>query len=457
MLPFNCAFVAGTLGIEIPDAWKETVITSVFTDSRAPEPGGLFVALVGDHFNGHAYVLDAFRAGAVAAICSEPIETDLPVFYVRDTREAFLALAAGYRGLFQNIPVVGLTGSVGKTTTKEMTAQVLSAKYITAKTQGNLNNEVGMPQTILSFAENIEAAVVEMGMNHAGEISRLSKACRPTLAIITNIGTSHIGNLGSREAIMRAKLEILDGMEPGSTLILNGDNDLLGAYANDKYHIITFGIENRTADVLADAIHTVGSGTAFNILYGGDVYEAFIPVPGEHNVANALAAFTAGVQVGVDPSDAAKALAGYKPTGLRQHIEDIDGITFIEDCYNASPDSVKANLVALMSIDAKRHVAVLGDMKELGSVTEEAHYDCGVTAAAKGVDIVFGLGEASRDICRGAQEKQIPQAEHFTDAEALAARLVEVLRPGDAVLFKASRAMRLETVIERVKQLYLEA
>ena len=427
----------------------KTEFSAVYTDSRKPASGGLFIALEGGRFDGHDFIKNAVSAGAAAVMCRKETDVPLPVIYVNDTREALLSLAEYYRSQF-SIPVAGITGSVGKTTVKEMTALVLSTKYNTVKTQGNLNNDIGMPMTIFSIDETSEAAVIEMGMNHKDEISRLARVSKPDIGIITNIGVSHIENLGSRENILKAKLEILNGMKKGSPLILNGDNDLLSGVSNDDYDIIFFGIENDKCAVGAENIEQSPDGVKFLIAYGGNKYNAYIPSAGIHNVYNALAAFTAGISLGIEPRKAADALKNYVPAGMRQKITRKSGITFIEDCYNASPDSVRAGLGALAAMDSKRRIAVLGDMLELGGYSEKAHRESGKCAAENNVDILLAYGTASEYTADEAEKNGVKEVYSYTDSAAAAEKLLSVLKEGDAVLFKASRGMKLENVLNAV-------
>ena len=420
--------------------------TGVYTDSRKPVKGGLFIALEGDRFDGHDFIKNAKEDGAAAVLCRKKCETELPVIYVDDTKKALLDLASYYRGFF-DIPVVGLTGSVGKTTTKEMTALVVASEYNTIKTQGNLNNDIGMPMTLFNIEETTEAAVIEMGMNHKGEISALTAVSRPSLSIITNVGVSHIENLGSRENILSAKLEILEGMKKGSALIINGDNDLLSTVENDGYDIVFFGIENEKCHVKATDLEMTQDGTRCNILFENNKYECFVPVAGIHNVYDALSAFAAGVKLGISPEKAAAAIAQYVPAGMRQKVVEKNGIVFIEDCYNASPDSVKAGINTLHTIKSQRHIAVLGDMLELGDYSETAHRECGKYAAEKGTDVLFAYGKASAFTADEAEKSSMNEVYHYTDEKLLAEKLSGFIKEGDAILFKASRGMKLENII----------
>ncbi len=421
----------------------------VYTDSRKPIKGGLFIALEGERFDGHDFIKNAQADGAAAVLCRKETACDLPVIYVEDTKKALLALAAYYRSLF-DIKLVGLTGSVGKTTTKEMTALVVQSEYKTVKTQGNLNNDIGMPLTLFNIDETTQAAVIEMGMNHSGEIAALTVVSKPDVSIITNIGVSHIENLGSRENILNAKLEILEGMKKGSTLIVNGDNDLLSQVANDDYNIVFFGMDNDKCDVKATDIVQTAEGTKCNFIYSNEKYGVYIPITGLHNVYNALAAFTAGVYIGIEPQKAADAIKQYVPAGMRQKTVSKNGIMFIEDCYNASPDSVKAGINTLISMGAKRTIAVLGDMLELGDYSETAHSICGEYAAENGVNVLFAYGPQSRFTAEKAKERGIQNVYFFEDETAVAEKINDMILPGDAVLFKASRGMKLENVIHYI-------
>lgn len=425
---------------------KNGSFTGVSTDSRNIAAGGLFIALEGERFDGHDFINAAVQAGAAAIMCRKQTDCTIPVIYVDDTRDALLRLAKYYRSLFP-VKVVGLTGSVGKTTTKEMTALVLSSRYRTVKTQGNLNNDIGMPLTLFHIEETTQAAVIEMGMNHRGEISRLTAVSRPDSAIITNIGVSHIENLGSRENILKAKLEVLEGMQKGSYLFLNGDNDLLSTVKNDDYHIIFFGIDNPQCAVRAENIRMNAEFTECDVVFDSKTYPMTVPVAGIHNVYDALAAFTAGVYTGVDPEQAAEAIAGYIPAGMRQKVTKKSGMTFIEDCYNASPDSVKAALNTLSAVPCERRIAVLGDMLELGSFSEKAHSDCGAYAGEKQIDMLFAYGEQSKFTAKAAEKNGVKAVFTFIEGRALAETLFAELKSGDAVLFKASRGMKLENII----------
>lgn len=422
---------------------------SVCIDSREITPGCLFFAIKGDNFDGHVFVRTALEKGAAAAVCSEPVDCEGAVIRVDDTRKAFLALAGYYRAMF-DIPVVGLTGSVGKTTTKDMTAAVIGSVYKTLATQGNLNNDIGLPRMCFRLDETYEAAVLEMGMNHRGEISLLTNVARPSIGMITNIGVSHIENLGSREGILEAKLEILEGMQPDAPLVLNADNDLLGAAAAAiERPVYTYGIES-DADMRAVDIVEGSASTCFTLVYGEEQARVELPVLGRHNVSNACAAALCGRLLGISLEQAAAALADYVPDARRQKIVEHGGITVIEDCYNASPDSVGASLGVLCQVAQGRKIAVLADMLELGDHARAAHTQCGEKAAELSVDILLAYGENARFYVEGAKGVE---ARLYSDKSELTHELFGMLRAGDTVLFKGSRGMKLEECVEKLYRL----
>lgn len=419
---------------------------AVTTDTRAIAQDGLFIALRGERFDGHSFAAQALAQGAAAVVTERDLGLGERQLLVADTHRALLALAGYYRSLFQ-IPVIGVTGSVGKTTTKEMIHTVLSAKYNTLKNEGNLNNEIGVPLTLFRLEKAHEAAVIEMGMSGFGEIARMTRAVRPDAAVISNIGVSHIEKLGSQEGILRAKLEILDGMAPTAPLFLNGDDPLLATVRPGAHPVTFYGIEQDRCSVQALHLTSEGAGTDFALQFPGGTGRVSLPCPGRHNVYNALAAFAVGVYAGVEPQAAMEALRGYVPAGMRQRIRKAGGATFIEDCYNASPDSVAAALAVLAEMQAARRIAVLGDMLELGAVSEQAHATSGKLAAQRGVSILMTYGERSAATAQAARACGLRDVRAYDDKRQLADDLAAELRQGDAVLFKASRGMKLEDVI----------
>lgn len=423
---------------------------SVCTDTRKIVPGCLFVCLKGEKFDGNEFASAAIEKGAVAVICDRDCGLGDRQIVVENTGRALLSLAAWYRSQFK-IPVVGVTGSVGKTTTKEMIACVMRAKYKTLKNEGNLNNEIGVPITLFGLDDSYNAAVIEMGMNHFGEIDRLTNAVKPTCAVISNIGVSHIENLGSREGILKAKLEILNGMAPDAPLIVNADNDMLGNLGFTDRPLITFGIDSKSADYRADNISFDDACASFDLIVKGEYKEKIeLPVSGLHNILNALAAVAVGDLHGVTYAMAKDALSGYETTGMRQKTVLKCGITFIEDCYNASPDSQKAALTVLGDMKGKRKIAVLGDMLELGSYSRQLHETVGGFVSENKIDILLTFGENSVWINKAAESGGVAVSFHFDSKKDLSDKLFSILESGDAVLFKASRGMKFEEIISDI-------
>lgn len=428
----------------------EAEITDVCTDTRNMPEGCLFLALRGANFDGHNFAKRAVENGAVAAVTEYEIE-GCPCIVVPDTRRALLSIAAYYRKKFTPV-LVGVTGSVGKTTSKEMIALVLSSQYETLKTQGNLNNEIGLPKTLMELKSSHEAAVIEMGMSDFGEIHRLSCTTQPTIGVITNIGFSHIENLGSQEGILKAKLEILDGMAEDAPLIVSGDDPFLAPLKNTLSRpVYTYGIENENADVRAAGIEAGEGNTEFDIIDKGEkTCRVNLPCVGLHNVLDALGAYCAGRLAGIEPERIAEALGSYKTVGFRQNIEQHGTYTVIADCYNASPDSMRAALHVLKEMKSSgRKLAVLGDMLELGKLSRKLHEMVGAMALVSGADHIFCYGENARYIADAAAEGGA-SVFHTEDKTELCSAVRAYLRTGDLLLFKASRGMHLEDCIKEI-------
>lgn len=435
--------------------WEEISISSISSDTRQITPECLFVAFKGERFDGHTFIEKAFALGAVAALSNDAgVDKDAfdgkPIIYVEDTLLAFGALAAYYKEKFP-VFTVGVTGSVGKTSTKEMIYAVMNQKYKVLKTEGNFNNQIGMPRTLFALDSSYKGAVLEMGMCYPGEISYLTHIAKPDLGVITNIGVSHLENLGSRENILKAKLEILEGMPEHGKLIANADNDMLQTVREQLGdRVLWYGME-QPADITAKEIRQIGDATAFTICYQGEEYAASIPAIGVHNVYNALAGFLVGIQIGLSPAEIIESFQNYRNAGMRQRISDQNGIKLIEDCYNASPDSMNSAIQVISSISCTgKRVAVLGDMLELGKDSGQMHYEVGQKAAASQIDELFCYGEEAKAILQGALDNGMERVSHFTDPDALAEALKENLSKGDAVIFKASRGIHLEDVIAKV-------
>jgi len=417
-------------------------IENFCTDSRNIEPNSLYIPLIGEKFDGHDFIIDSFEKGALISLTSKSITTEKPLILVEDTLKAFQDIAK-YHRKNKNIPVIALTGSVGKTTTKDMLHAVLSKKYNVLKTEGNFNNHIGVPKTLLRL-DNHNMAIIEMGMNHAGEMSVLSQIACPDLAIINNIGYSHIGNLGSRENILKAKLEITDALSKDGKLIVNNDDEYLSTLDNDN--LIKFGIKN-PSDLTAYDIEIDDTTTKFKVSINNQEYDFILPLPGEHFVYNALAAITVGNIYGISPIDMADSLKNMSFTKMRMDIIEKNSIKIINDAYNASPDSMKASLNSLIAVKGDRKIAVLADMLELGEFSESIHFEIGKSIDKEKIDYVWAYGNDAIEIINGALNNGIKNAKFFNDKEMLIKEVKELLQPNDCVLIKGSRGMKMDEVV----------
>lgn len=427
----------------------ETIATAVSlsTDTRAIEKDGVFVALRGDCFDGHDFLPQAVLQGAGILVVEQPLPScAVTTIVVEDTRQALLDIAKGYRALFP-IPLVAVTGSVGKTTTKEMIASVLEQKYHCLKTEGNFNNEIGLPLTLLRLDDSYGIGVVELGMSHAGEIARMAPVAAADTAVISNIGMSHIEHLGSRENILRAKLEIREGFSENGELWVNGDDDLLQTVDGAR----TYGCaEGR--DLVAREVELTEDGSRFTVELDGERYPISLHIPGRHNVYNALAAIAVGRRFGVEPAAIVRGLEQSESVGMRMRLEQVEGLSLIVDCYNASPDSMRAALTVLQHHTSTRKIAVLGDMLEMGSFAPRAHREVGLFAGKVGADAVFCLGEQAACLAEGARESGVASVVCATSMEELLQQLLPFLRNGDGVLIKGSRGMKMERVCDAIQQ-----
>ena len=440
----------GTLLHGDPDA----TFIDISTDTRVIKPGMLFVALKGDSFDGHNFVEAAFSSGAAGCVVSREMDADGNVILVKDTLKALGDIAAFYRNQF-SIPFVGITGSVGKTTTKDMIACALSAKYNVLKTQGNFNNQIGLPLTLFRLTDEHEIGVTEMGMSGFGEIDALAGMVKPDTAVFTNIGLSHIEKLGSRENILKAKTEMLNHLQPDGFVVLCGDDDMLWSLKDSlAFSHVYYGVENKACDIFATDISTTDTKeTTFTIREGNDSLKVTIPVLGEHNIKNALAAYATAMHHGVDRAAFVTAMRNFVPGKMRQNILEVSGITVINDCYNASPSSVEAGLKILSQIDKnRRKIAVLGDMLEMGKWSVDAHALVGKMVVDNKVDYLVTVGKNSVHIAKGAEEAGFAK-DHVISFETnnqVIAYLDTLLTTGDIVLVKASRGMKLEEVVEHI-------
>ena len=437
-------------GIEPEKELSGEMISAVTTDSRCIQPGCVFVAFPGARFDGHDFAAQAIAQGAAYVV----VNHDVPgvpaerLIYSPNSYRAMLQIGRNYRAQFAP-QLVGITGSVGKTTTKEFTAAVLAAFGPTIKTAGNQNNELGLPNTLLQLTADTAYGAVEMGMSHLGEISRLSRCAQPAAGIITCIGVSHLETLGSRENILRAKLEICDGLPQGAPLALNGDDPYLrGAVLPAHVRPVWYAIDDSRAEVTACRIQQAADHTCFTIqdtAYGS--FPVTIPAIGRHTVYDALAAYTAVTRLGLSAERAAAALSDFAQTGMRQHVVQASGVTVIEDCYNANPDSMRAALQMFRTYPCQRRFALLGDMLELGSISDAAHAELGTLAAHSGLAGLVTYGDCAAGIAQAARAAGL-MTRHVNSHGEAAAALVEWVRPGDAVLVKASRGMALEKALD---------
>ena len=430
----------------IADVKEDCYITSVVTDSRRACKNSVFIAIVGERVNGEKYAKSALENGCEFVITEHKID-DIPAdkqAVVPSVLDASVQMGANFRKNY-DIKIIGVTGSVGKTTTKEFIYRAISPFAKTVKSEGNRNNELGMPKTMYGFSHDDEIGILEMGMEAVGDVHKLSLRAKPVAAVITGIGISHLERLGSRENILKAKLEICDGMSDDGILVLNGDDDFL-PYADIKKPKtkVFFAIENKDADVTAENIRLDGRKTLFTIkdkLYGE--FECEIPTVGAHNVMNAISAYALVTRMGYDAKKTAENLSGYKVSGWRQNFVDKGGITFIEDCYNASPDSERAAVNTLVSVAKGRKICAFGDMMELGSAEKELHRQMGEYARAKGVDCMWTYGDLAQNTAEGFGEGAV----HFTDRQAYTDFIKKNLKVGDTIVFKASHSRRFEDIL----------
>lgn len=441
----------------IGDASAEVV--SVCTDSREAERGSMFVAIIGERVDGHGYIGNVIRSEAACALCSRMPEEvgNLPVILVEDTVAALGRLGHEYsKGC--RAKRVGVTGSVGKTTTKEFIASVLSTAGRVWKTEGNFNSTVGLPMSLLTLPEEADYAVLEMGMTGPGEIALLSDIACPEIGVITTIGTAHMELLGSRENIAKAKLEIKSSLAKDGHLLLCGNEPLLENEGKRDGRVSYFSADSENTDYYAYNINSDEGGMTFDAFCKGKhLYDLEIPVIGKHNVAAALAGIAVGDMLGIDGERIRHGIAAYRPVGLRQQMTDVGGVRIISDCYNASPESMRAAASVLSTVASHRggkKVALLGDMLELGENSAELHYGVGRAFAEAGADLLVSFGERAERIADGFAEvlgeDKVLRFRDKSDAKAPALALADMLASGDTLLLKASRMIAAERVAEEL-------
>lgn len=457
---FTMADVMKATNAVIRKTLSASVFGGVTTDTRKIEEGMLFVALKGERFDGHDFIAQAAQKGALGAIVSKDYDVskldgiDIDVFAVDDTLTAYQQLAAFWRAKF-NIPVIAITGSNGKTTTKDLTAAVLSGKWNVLKTQANFNNEIGLPMTLLQLNKTHQAAVVEIGMRGLGQITAMAKIAKPTIGVITNVGETHMELLGSMENIAKAKSEMAQAISINGKVILNADDPFVSKMnAVTKAHVVYFGVEH-AADVKAFDVKAVQGGKMeFDAVVGDKQAHFVLNMLGLHNVYNCLAAIAAGYACGLTVEEMQRGLAGFTPTAMRFEYKKIGDFAVINDAYNASPASTEAALKNLAQVAKGRKILVMGDMFELGSAEQRAHADVGRQAAENGVDIVITRGELTRFTAQAARDAGVPEVYECPTHEEAAALLKKLLQPGDTVLFKGSHGMHMEKIIEMLEKNY---
>ena len=432
------------------EAAMDSLIESVTSDSRTAGPGSLFIPLKGSRVDGHDFMAACIAAGAVATLSErEPAPNEQPAIVVDSTVRATGALAAWHRSRF-DIPVIGITGSVGKTTTKEMIAAVVSQRFQTHKTQKNLNNELGVPWTLMRLDDTHQVSVVEMGISDFGEMRRLTNMVRPDIAVFTVIGDAHLEFLGDRAGVMRAKGEIFEGMDAQGLAVLNGDDPIQRA-CHPNMRRITYGL-SEGCDVRGADVRNLGEdGMRMTVRHPDGAFEVRVPAFGSHLSCAALAAAAVGLALGMSGDEIARGIARYQTVGDRARVIHARDMTVVSDCYNANPNSCQAALNSLMQLQGKRRVCILGDMLELGPRSEALHRGVGEYAAKAGVDLVVGCGPLSRAVADGARDAG-GEVLYFEDKAGLLASLWDVVRPGDCVLVKASHSMAFEAVVERLTE-----
>lgn len=425
---------------------KDDEINFFSQDSRQMTNGGMYIPLKGERFDGHNFIESAFQTGAQAIISEKDVNyEDKIVIKVKDTYQALKDMASYLRS-HRLVKVVGVTGSVGKTSTRDMVYSVVKQKYKTLKTEGNYNNEIGLPLTILRYHDE-EVLVLEMGMNHLQEMSRLSMIARPDIACITNVGTAHIGELGSRENILKAKLEITDGMKEGSTLIINQDNDMLQTVELPHLNVVRVG-KGKEASIQASHIILEETKSSFEVEYQGKKEIIEVPVQGEHNISNALIAIAVGIELNISLEDIKKGIQEFKLTKNRMDILEKNHKTVIDGTYNASVDSMKSSIDVLANYK-KRKVAILADMLELGDYSQQLHEEVGSYVASKGIDILVCVGKEAKYIYQKARES-MKDVYYFESNQEVIARLDELLKEDDVILVKGSHSMNLKEVVEKI-------
>lgn len=436
-----------------------TQVEGICTDSRKAKEGDLFFALIGDNHDAHRYIRQVLEAGCCDLVVSDEEaflqakgDYEASAVLVEDTTEALQRLAAYYLKLL-DLKKIAVTGSTGKTSTRDMIWYVCNEKFKAGKNVGNLNNHLGVPLTILSFDEDTQVGILEMGMDKFGEIDLLAKIVRPDIGVITNIGLSHIENLGSQEGIFQAKMELTNYFGEGNTLIVHQDEEFLNRdRIGGPYRLVTTGFDGRS-DYIISGIDDFGAeGIQFTLEHQGKTQRVSLPVPGRHNAFNGALAVAAGAQLGITMEEASAGLAKVQLTDKRLTVRGKNGIKVIDDTYNASPDSVKAALDVLMHTRGLRNVAVLGDMFELGEESPGQHRLVGRYAARLGVQLLIAIGKDARFLAEGAREEGLEDVRYYEEKKDFLREMDTVIEKGDVILVKGSRGMKMEEIVKIIME-----
>ena len=438
---------------EIADACKgkltgdpDIIIDNIETDSRMVRENTLFAAIPGARVDGHSFIESSIEKGMACALCEREPNCDTPYILVESTLTALKDIAAYYRSLF-TIPFIGITGSVGKTSTKEMIASVLSQKFDVHKTQGNFNNELGVPLTLFKLEEHHEIAVIEMGINSFGEMTRLAKIVRPDYEVFTCIGNCHLEKLIDRDGVFRAKTEMLDYLSENGKVFYNGDDDKLTRLKDSEYDTVSFGLNSSNDYHAVNTTNNLKEGVSTKLILNNGSIDVTIPVIGDFMVSNALCAAALGETLGMTPDEIKKGIESFKNVGSRSNVIDTGYITVIDDCYNANPTSVKASVDTLAKFD-QRTVAVIGDMKELGDNEKALHEETGKYICDRGIELLICVGPLSKYMSEG-----FDGSIYFEDVDKCIDNLGQLIKKDDVVLVKASHSMHFEKIVEKLKEL----
>lgn len=437
------------------DALLPKEITGVSKDSREIEEGYLYLPFVGERADGHAFIAQVFEKKALITLSMRELQINVPYIKVESTEQALKDIAAYYRSKLDT-KIIGIVGSVGKTSTKEMVAAVLSKKFKVTKTKGNFNNEIGLPLTILDIRDEHEVAVVEMGISGFDEMTRLAKIARPDAVVMTNIGDCHLENLHDRAGVLKAKSEVIPFIKDDGFLVINNDDEYLKTINEERIEVVRYAVDN-TEGALTTAcdIESVDTtGITATISVNDKDCKVTIPMAGIHNVYNAMAAASVGFMMNMDIDSIKEGIESVEVLSGRNNRLELDGITVFDDCYNANPMSMKA-AISVLSKAKGRKIAVLGDMGELGPTEEELHYSVGEAAGTAGLDLIVLSGKLSRKIAEGALTVNPMQTViHFDDVEEMKQALLDIIKKGDTILIKASHFMKYDTVVEELKKAY---